>query len=422
MKLRYLLPIALLSALLAGCGAGGSDDDDSEQGQVRLINATIDHDSLDTYVSDSRVITGVAAFYASDYISRDSGDTTFKLTANGSTTSLLQTTVSVSSDTKYALVAYSTASEMKSLLITENESEPSSGYTKVRVINTSAEAGAVDLYLTGDSDDIASATAVASNVSGTGSYVEVGKGTYRIRVTGYGDKTDLRLDIPSVTFGDKKILNLVLARSKGGVLVNAILVPQQGIVTAMKNTYARMRVLADITSSGTVTASAGGVSLGSGLSSPAIGSYALVPAGTIAVGATVNGSSVSVADQTAEAGADLSLLLMGSASSPTVKLINDDNTPANTNYARIRLLNGVNGLDAASLTVDYAAVASNIASGAASTPVAVSSGSGLRLEATSSSGTALYTDADASLTSTKVYTMFLLGDNASPVGILRRDR
>jgi hypothetical protein len=424
-KSRFLLPIALLIAVLQGCGGGGGSDDEKSTSAVRLVNATTEYSSLDGYVSDTKVISAVTSFAASGYVSPDEGSNTFKLKATGSSTSSAQTTVTLTKDTYYSLLAYVSGDTLQILTLTEAESTPASGYAKLKTLNASTEAGAVDVYLTGVGEDIANATAIAGSVSGTsGAFVDVGAGTYRVRVTGAGDKSDIRLDIPSVSIGDQKVLNLLLTTTGGGVLVHGTLITQQGTVTAYKNTAARVRLVADVAANGTVTASANGVSLAASLKSPVVGSYALVTAGSLSMTASVNGATVTVPDLTATAGDDLTLLVMGSAAAPTFTLIGDNNRPASSGYAKVRLLNGVNGSTGPiTMTIDYGAVASNVASGGASTTTSVSSGTGYRVEATSSASSAsLFVQTDVSLQTSKVYTLFMLGDDGAPVGILRRDR
>lgn len=71
----------------------------------------------------------------------------------------------------------------------------------------------------------------------------------------------------------------------------------------------------------------------------------------------------------------------------------------------------------------YVAVADNVAFGAASTPQALAASSTIRLEVTSPlRTTALDTATDVSLAAKKVYTLFLMGDAATPIAVLKKDR
>lgn len=435
MKLRLFAPllaaVAALPLLLTACGGGGSDG----PGYVRLVNASTSNASLDLYVNDSKANSAVNINGAGDYASIGSGSYTFYLKNAGSSTAVASSAQSVSDGVRNTLVAYNTAGTLRTRYLTDNQTAPTSGTAAFRVFNTSYEAGNVDIYVTAPTDSLTNATPNVSTLGGErfSSYSEITAGTYRIRVTGAGDETDVRLDIPSVTLSDQQIQTLVLTSTPGGVLVNGLMINQQGTLQTMANAYARIRLVAGATSAGTVAATANGITLSAGTVStgkpPAIGSYLQVPAGALTATVSINGTDVSPSGLTAPAGADLTLLVLGTAAAPQVALINDDNGPAlTTGYVKLRLVNGVNGLNAA-LTLQanngVLTKSSNIAFGTAAestlvvgsttaspTPVEVDS-------ATSSS--ALY-NANVALLTPGVYTLFMLGDAAAPAAVLRLDR
>jgi hypothetical protein len=257
------------------------------------------------------------------------------------------------------------------------------------------------------------------------SYVEITKGTYRIRVTGYGDKTDVRLDIPSVTLSDQQVTTLMLTGTAGGVLVNGLLVNQGGTVTAYKNPNARVRVVAAVSGNASVGARTTDGTLSATLLSPSVGTYVTTSAALGGLTVAVNGSSLDVSALALTAGTDATLLVYGDASAPKAKLLVDDNSlPSVSSNANIRLVNVLNGLDGTiSLSADYVAVGDNVAFGNASTPTAVAAGTSTRLEVTSPlRSSALYTATDVSITAQKVYTLFVMGDASAPVVVLRKDR
>jgi hypothetical protein len=237
----------------------------------------------------------------------------------------------------------------------------------------------------------------------------------------------LRLDLPSVVISDQQILSLILTGTTGGTLVNGVLVSQGGAVSAQNNSSARVRLVANINANGTVTATANGVSIASNLRSPVVGSYTLVPAGPLSMSVAVNGnvvSTVNLGGLPAAAGADVTLLAFGDAASPQFFLLNDDNRSPVSGMTKLRLVNGIAGLgDSISLAADYSPLANNVAPGTASAPASVNSGTIFRLEVSSSqANTSLYLTTDVSLQSPGVYSLFMLGNNVAPVGVLKRDR
>ncbi len=125
------------------------------------------------------------------------------------------------------------------------------------------------------------------------------------------------------------------------------------------------------------------------------------------------------------AGADLTLMVLGSPEAPQVSLLNDDNRRSLTGTnARLRLVHGVNNLiGGVTLTADYSTAATNIAFGLSSTPIEATAGTAYRLEATSPVTAAdLYLATDVTLQANRVYTVFVLGEAGTSVGFLRRDR
>lgn len=426
MKLKnlFLLFAALSVALLSACG--GSDDDDGP-GSVRLINATTEYASLDFYASDTRVAAAVLQDSVSDYVSLSSGSITFKLKQADSATTSLATARTVSSGVSSTLVAYTTGGTLRTAYMNDTESAPTSGTAKLRAFNGSIEAGSLDVYLTSVGGTLDQVSALINSLGSTylSTYGEIGSGSYRLVVTGAGDKTDIRLDIPSISFANQQVATLILTNTPGGVLVHGLLLNQGSTLSLQKNTSARIRLVAGSTANGTVAAAVNGSTLASGLRSPSVGGYTLVPAGALSTDIQVNGVTVATSGLTATAGADLSLLVLGTPDAPQVALLSDNNYPPTTSTnAKLRLVNGVNGLNGSiTLTADYGAVASNVAFANASAAASVLAGTDYRLEASSPVSTSvLYLATEVTLQATRVYTVFMLGDTSAPVGVLWRDR
>jgi Domain of unknown function (DUF4397) len=412
-KIGIILSSLLALAMLQGCSKSADSSSGSSQSTVRLVNATIDYASLDLIASSTTLASGVATGSASSYATIDSGATTFSVERGGSGTPSAQTTLTLSKDVDYTLLAYTSGQKLQVTSLTGNG--------KIRVSNLSSDGGSMDVYMMGDGGTLSAASTLANSVGGTTGYFEVNKGTYHVWVTTAGDKTDLRLDLPSIAISDKQVLTLVLTSAVGGVLVDGFLVTQKGEVSARKNGSARVRLAANITANGSIDATANGVSLGS--ASRSVGSYTLVPAGTLSVSVVVNGNTVNAGNLNAEGGADLTLLAVGDGASPRFFLLNDDNRRP-VSGVKLRLVNGINGLgDNISLTADYNLIAHDVAPGTASAAASVSSGTISLMEVNSSqANTSLYRATDVSLQSLGVYSLFMLGNNAAPTGILRRDR
>lgn len=426
--LRWL-PALLLSAtvaLIGGCG-GASDDDDAT---VRVINASTNYGALDLHVDDTLRSSAIAYGQTSGYIGFEAGSHTTTLTRTGSTTALSSVSRTLSSDYGTTVIAYQADGSLKTAQLSDSDSEsaPSSGRAKLLVFNASPDAGSVDVYLSGSSDTLDNATLVASSVSAgssSGSYTTVGSGTYRLRIAAAGSTTDLRLDAASMTLDSQGVYALVVTPTSGGVLVNSLLVRQGGAITQLDTDLARVRLVSAVASSGTVGAAFNGSTLATSVASPAIGSYALVKAGSATPTISVNGASLSTAAITLAAGSDSTLLVWGPAASASLSVIGDDNRlPASSTSAKIRLIHGASiNSNPLTLTANYSAVAENIALGAASTPTSVTAGSSTTIEVSDTTlSTALYSVSDVTLSARGVYTVFMLGSGSSVTGALRKER
>ena len=424
--LRWL-PALLLSAtvaLIGGCG-GASDDDDAT---VRVINASTNYGALDLHVDDTLRSSAIAYGQTSGYIGFEEGSHTTTLTRTGSTTALSSVSRTLSSDYGTTVIAYQADGSLKTAQLSDSESAPSSGRAKLLVFNASPDAGSVDVYLSGSSDTLDNATLVASSVSAgssSGSYTTVGSGTYRLRIAAAGSTTDLRLDAASMTLDSQGVYALVVTPTSGGVLVNSLLVRQGGAITQLDTDLARVRLVSAVASSGTVGAAFNGSTLATSVASPAIGSYALVKAGSATPTITVNGASLSTSAITLAAGSDSTLLVWGPAASASLSVIGDDNRlPASSTSAKIRLIHGASiNSNPLTLTANYSAVAENIALGAASTPTSVTAGSSTTIEVSDTTlSTALYSVSDVTLSARGVYTVFMLGSGSSVTGALRKER
>lgn len=421
---RWWMAAIAIVPLLQACG--GSADSGSD-GAVRLVNASTGYGALDLYSSDTLLAGDVPADSAGSYVSLGAGTYTFKLKRNGSSTTVTSSERSVLESTAHTLLAYATGETLKTVFLTDSETAPSSGTAKLRVFNASGEAGTLDVYVTASDATLADSSATASSLASErfSSYSEISAGSYRIRVTGYGDKSDLRLDLDAVTLASQQITTLVLSTTPGGVLVNGLFIDQKSSVTARQNPSARVRLVAGAAGNGSVAATANGVSLSAGLRSPTVGGYVLVPAGTLAGSVSLDGTALTLPSATLAAGSDSTLLVSSANGAGTATLIADDNRPAlSSSNAKLRLVHGVGGLGGAiTLTADYSALATDTPVNGASTPASLAAGSAMRLEATSPAATgSLYLDDEVTLVAGKVYTLFMLGDANAPAGVLRRDR
>jgi hypothetical protein len=420
------LSLLLALVMLQGCGSSNNNSSSTPaNGSVRLVNAAASFASLDMIASGSTLASAVATGSASAYAAIAPGTYTFALDLSGSGIPAAQQLLLITPGVTYALVAHVVAGELQLTAITDIEPAPASGDAKIRVSNLALQdSGPVDVYITGDGGTLANASTLVTNVATSG-YFEIPKGTYHVWITGVGNKADLRLDLPSVVLSDQQVQTLILTATTGGVLVDGWLATQQAAVIAQTNASARIRVAANISANGSIVATANGVVLdGSTLVSPAIDSYAIIPAGPLSMSVVVNGATVNVPNLNAAPGADLTLLAVGTVASPQFFLLSDDNRLPLGGKTKLRLVNGVNGLAGnISLTADANLVAQNVAFGTASAAAIIgATGNISQLQGYAQGSAPLSPSYGLTLQSQGVYSVFMLGDNIAPAQIVRADR
>jgi hypothetical protein len=423
---RAALAFALCIPLLHGCGGS------SDEGHVRLVDATTDYSAISLYESDSLLGAAVAADSVGSYVGVGPGTYEFDLRTAGSSSTAASTSQAVATGDHFTLVAYVDAGTLKTTTLTDDADKPTSGYASLRIFNAApAVAASVDVYVTATdcaaltSADTPVASAVTGLQDGYASVVAATTGsTWHVCVTGAGDRTDLRLDIPALTLTSQQIATLVLTKTSGGVLMNALLLNQQGTLVSHPNAKVRLRLVADAANGSVVSASANGTTLGAGYASPTVSAWRSVSAGDLALTLSIDGVAITKTGLAAAAGGDYTLLVAGSAGAPTIALLADDDTrPASTSLpVRMKLVNGVNGLaGSAMLTSSGVVVGDSVAFGAASDDASIAaSAAAADLQATSA-GATLWEVSGQTLTSGSVYTVFLLGDATAVRGVLRVD-
>lgn len=416
--------LALALGALAACGGG----EDRSKAQIRLVNASVDHAALDLYDDDGRRLrAGVTFGGDAAYAEVDPAEADFDITRAGSTTPLASTAPAISRGNRYSLIAYASGNTLATAVIDDNVSAADSGRVRVRVLNAAPDAGALDVYLTTPTAALADAEPLHANTAAgtTSALGNADAATWRLRVTAAGDRSDLRLDVPALTLASREVVTLVLTPGAGGVLVDALVLVQRGAITRQAGSAARVRVVAGVTDSGAVAASVGGVTLMNGTGAPAAGAYRLVPAGAADATAAVDGAALAVPALSLDAGRDYTLLVYGETDAARAAWIADDNRrPTVSGRTRLRLVHGLADVDdALALTLDFNPVADSVTPGTASALAQVDAVLKGALSVTAPGrGQPVWQAVDQELAAGSVYTLFVVGREATATGILRKDR
>ena len=436
MAINLKTAVVITACLLVACGGGA----DRTKAQVRLVNASAGYAQLDLRVDDQLRQGAVAYGAAEGYFEVGPGKAASTISSVSSATTLLSFTPSLSEKKFYTLLAYGPAGALQYQQLDENVGAPEAGRALLRVVNAASDAGAMDVYLSGPTDDLRNVVPLQTGVaySAAGNVATISSGTWRLRATAAGSKTDVRLDVPAILLPSKQVATLVLTPSAGGILVNALVLVQQGAITRQDTASARVRLAAAVADSGVVGARVGNTSLatipGSGVvsASPSLDDYVLVPVGTSALSVTVNGQALSLPPKTLDAGRDYTFVVYGLAAAPLANWVDDDNRlPGNVGLVKLRLINAL--ADTAlplAMTVDGRPVAGAVEGGSASAytlvqPVAAGGTNG-RLSVTAAGvATPVYTSPSQTLAASGTYSVLVTGRQASvsgATGIVRQDR
>ncbi len=387
-KREFLAMGGAVPLMLAGCGGSGSGS-----APMRLVNASVGYPLLGFMDQSTQVTTSDVKYgEASQFYNVEAGAVSLTLTVAGASATAAQTRT-INKDSRYSLVAYGFVNELKLLPIVESTVTPDTGKANINVLNTSVDIGAVDVYLS-TTTDLGISTLIASGVAGVSqsAFAGVLAGSYYITVVGANSVSkgisDVRFQSPAkVTLTALQVMTVILTPGASGVLANAILLTQGTAGASTQpvndlNTTARVRAVTAIPGSAIsvtgTTPTSTAVTLLPSNTTPQYSNYFVVSTGTPPV-VTVNGSTVAVTmdvstttngvttvtNQAAalEAGGDYTLMVYLNGSTPTAKVVADNNTaPVTSSGVKFRLINLASnnqGLQL-SMSVNSLSIASNI--------------------------------------------------------------
>jgi hypothetical protein len=384
-KREFLAVGGAMPLMLAGCGGSGAGS-----APVRLVNASVGYPNLGFMVGSTQATTADIAYgSASAFENVQAGSVSLTLTVAGASATASQTRT-INKGTRYSLIAYGYADELKSVLVTESTTTPDTGKANVNALNTSVDIGAVDVYLSAGKD-LSVSTQIASSLAGVSqsAFSGVLAGSYYITVVGAGSKglVDVRFQTnAAIALTAQEVLTIILTPGASGILANAILLTQ-GTASAANptvnepNTTARIRAVT--ATNGLSTTITGVDSTGKAIT--------ILPASTVSQPSNyfvtttttlptvmVNGSAVTPfmmvngaqAAAALSAGGDYTLLVyLNGSGTPIAQIIEDNNTaPTLTQGVKYRLINLASDNQGLSLsmTVNSQVVASQVAYGTAS--------------------------------------------------------
>lgn len=205
-KLYHYL-IYMMSAILCLWGSLGCDDDDGiidpgDASSFLFANASPGGVTVDVLVDNDVVVSDLAFPNNTDYIEVEDGTRNLQIRLNGTDTTIVDTTVVVAANGDHSIFLADTGAAMSVLIVEDDLSDPAGDNAKVRFINLTPDAPAVDVATvdTTDTDTTATSdtTVVFQDVAfkEATDFVSLASGTYDFQVRlANGIDTILEIDV-----------------------------------------------------------------------------------------------------------------------------------------------------------------------------------------------------------------------------------
>jgi len=430
---RHLIVTLCLVVLgLTGCSKGGNNSS-GNSGQIRVVNAFFEATSLDYVVAGTTLAAALPFQGIRPYQSVNNGVQTFTVTVTGAATPLVNASSSINGGAQYTYVVFGPLTSVATIFAVDSFTDPGSGFFSIRVMNTAAGIGPIDVYLTPPGADltVAAPTVAAVAYGATSSFVAVNTGaTFEIRITPTGTKTVIYDSAPK-TFAEHSGTT-IMAYSKGsGTLVNVALLNSDsaGTSSIADNLVAQYKVVnASLVSSPLNVFIDGNLQL-SNVPFLGVSNYQQTTAGTHAItvqAQSTPGSTLLTLNPNLSSATDTSIALVGPSGGMAGVVLLDDNQPPATGSAGVRFVNTSANVASVDVFVNFSKQVTGLANGTASSYV--------NLTATALTGTSYEFDFNVSgtvnavlklpgvvLLPTHKYTVYLAGPTATLQGIVTQD-
>jgi Domain of unknown function (DUF4397) len=181
-----LLVAAGTVTLLSGCQ--GLQPGSSSTAQLRVIDASPDAGSVDSYTNGSGLAYNLEFGMVTTYVPTPPGGMTLTATRSGTRQALATNSVTLTPGRQYTAIVGNIAADMQQTLYVDQMQPAAAGEIAVRLIDQVTRGGAVDVYLVPGTGKLAFTTPVATNLKlGENSgYVTMPAGTYALVVVPAG--------------------------------------------------------------------------------------------------------------------------------------------------------------------------------------------------------------------------------------------
>jgi hypothetical protein len=205
--------VSLLSVVATSTGCGSSS------ANVRLMNAASGTTSVDMLVDNKNTVAGVAYGAASGYVKTGSGSHNLIIEVTGTSSPLINQTASFSSGDTTVV-----ATDSSAMVLKDDNSAPSSGNIKIRVINASPSLSNVDVYVVTSGSSIGGVNPTFLNLAyqASSGYQTLAAGSYQVIFTPVGQQF-AEYTSSAQSFSAGQVRTVVALDNQGGGFTASVL-------------------------------------------------------------------------------------------------------------------------------------------------------------------------------------------------------
>ncbi len=187
------LAVFLVITLVAWMATIGCSSSNSQNTKIRFVNASPNQASFNVLIDSTSVATGLANGGSStSYLSAKTGSREIQMQDPNTSQNLIDKTLTLTAGTNTTFIAADYVGNLKSLVLTDDNSSPASGSFKLRVVNVAPNLNAnVDVYIVTAGTDINTVSPAVNALSypSASAYVSNTAGSYQVVFTLPGTKT-----------------------------------------------------------------------------------------------------------------------------------------------------------------------------------------------------------------------------------------
>jgi hypothetical protein len=203
-----LLGLGVLLASI-GCGSGTA--------KLRVLNASPDEANVEVLVDGTSIDNSLAFAASTGYVTVDSGSRHLQIEPAGSTTYIVDQTLSLntSSQTTFLMTGY--ASSLTDLVLSDDITASTTSGVNLRLVNAAPSMGTADVYVVTPGTVLSGTSPAVSGLAfGTASsYLSLSTGTYEIYFTEPGTTFPF-VETGSIAFSANQNRTLVALTANGG--------------------------------------------------------------------------------------------------------------------------------------------------------------------------------------------------------------